>query len=280
MGARDEAMPTGVGALRRAARAAPRVPGVYLFVDGDGVLLYVGKAVDLGARLRQHAAGPGRRYDLVRAVAWEEHPSEGEAAAREADLIVALRPPLNRSHVDEGRWQYLAVEPGERAGHLRFTLSSERTASAARTYGCFPHLGAGLASRRGTACSDGYAALLRLLWSASSSTDEPVPTRLCRTAPPAAEIAVDPTLLDDLRRFLAGSDQRLLGRLAVACAGRPPYALPALARDRRSALLFFVHGPRALRDLRRRHRVRRPVLSREEIVQLLSTEVRAVIAAT
>jgi len=51
---------------------APRCPGVYRFFSDDGVLLYVGKSVDIGTRLNSHfadARDPGRQQRMMTAVA-------------------------------------------------------------------------------------------------------------------------------------------------------------------------------------------------------------------
>jgi predicted GIY-YIG superfamily endonuclease len=270
--------------LRRAARDAPDGPGVYYFVGAAGELLYVGKSNNVRRRLRQHADSPGSgswvdvRYGRAAAVRWQPFSTESEAAAFEADVIVALRPPFNAAHREEGRWSYLVVEPGRRAGTTRFRLTDARPPARARVYGCFPHLGRGLASRRGAACSDGYAALLRLLWSASAPSDLTVPSRLCATAPPDVEIKVQDAHDRALHTFLFGTSSRLLAQLAVASGERADVAQPALARDRRAALGFYVHGPLALRALRLRHGGRRHPISRELFEAMVRADVEQVLA--
>jgi predicted GIY-YIG superfamily endonuclease len=84
----------------RICRDAPPVPGVYVLRGEDGAPLYVGKAVNLGRRLRAHFAS--RRWKatkpaFARAVdaQWEAVGSELEALLREADLIQRLRPIAN-----------------------------------------------------------------------------------------------------------------------------------------------------------------------------------------
>ena len=84
----------------RIAAAAPPLPGVYVLRDGQGRALYVGKAVNLRRRLRAHFADrrwPGLKPGFARAekAEWRRVGSELEALLREAELIAALRPPLN-----------------------------------------------------------------------------------------------------------------------------------------------------------------------------------------
>lgn len=93
-----------VCALPRAKVAAlPPAPGIYRFRDGDGRLLYVGKAKNLrqrvGSYLANAAAHRGKVLDLIRHIAdvdVELAGSELEASLREADEIRRLKPPYNR----------------------------------------------------------------------------------------------------------------------------------------------------------------------------------------
>src|SRR5262245_39223849 len=144
-----------------AALVAPTQPGVYFFLGVDRVVLYVGKATNLRARLGQHARGT----DVpVVDVAWEVTADAHAAAAREADLIVALQPRCNRSIVMEGRWAYISCAPDAAGAAMRFTVGITSEPAPARVYGCFPHLGVDVSSQAGIACSDGYVAFLRTLW--------------------------------------------------------------------------------------------------------------------
>ena len=86
---------------RTLVAGAPTTPGVYLFRDRNDVVLYIGRARDLRARLRSYFAG-GRQRPAVEAalgalarVEWRETGSELEAALEELRLIRELRPPAN-----------------------------------------------------------------------------------------------------------------------------------------------------------------------------------------
>src|SRR5262245_5127016 len=79
----------------------PRKPGVYLFRDRDGRVLYVGKATNLRARVRSYFASDDRRKvpQLLRELATIEHrvcASAFEAEIRELRLIQTLAPRFNR----------------------------------------------------------------------------------------------------------------------------------------------------------------------------------------
>ncbi|MBD0338307.1 MAG: UvrB/UvrC motif-containing protein [Thermoleophilia bacterium] len=90
-----------VHAKRSLVHGAPPRPGVYLFRDVHGSVLYVGRARDLRARLRSYF-GSGRQRPSVEAalaavaeIEWRVLGSELEAALEELRLIRELRPPAN-----------------------------------------------------------------------------------------------------------------------------------------------------------------------------------------
>jgi predicted GIY-YIG superfamily endonuclease len=278
----------GLSVLRAAAADAPRQAGVYLFLDGRNDVLYVGKAGNLRQRLRQHAAmGPSesrlhQQYDLVRRVVWETAADEEAAVWREADLIFALRPPFNANPGlraadpvgKDARVPYIVV--GEVAtGMLSFTLEPV-VPPIGRPYGCFPHLGKGVASRLGIACSDGYTALLRLLWAAAGQ-DSHMPASITKSAPQSFTVTVPPEVRDGVHRFLSGTRSRLADELLHAASHRPEYMQPALRRDKEAALRFFAAGPQLVRARRLRHRVRARVLDVETYRSLVSDEINPVI---
>jgi hypothetical protein len=84
----------------RICENAPASPGVYVLRDGEGLALYVGKAVNLRRRLQRHFGAPRwpRLKPLMSRVAsadWHEVGSELEALLREAMLIRECRPVAN-----------------------------------------------------------------------------------------------------------------------------------------------------------------------------------------
>ena len=86
---------------RSLARGAPTRPGVYLFHDRHGQVLYVGRARDLRARLRSYFRSERQRPSVEAAllaldrVEWRVLGSELEAALEELRLIRELNPPAN-----------------------------------------------------------------------------------------------------------------------------------------------------------------------------------------
>jgi DNA polymerase-3 subunit epsilon len=120
----------------------PRTPGIYRFFDGDGRLLYVGKAKDLRRRVRSYltnAAGHSRKtLDLIRhlhAVRVEEAGSELEAALNEAEEIRRAKPPYNtlRKHLPKIAFLKLAL-----AGPFpRLLVTGRLSRGKARFFGPF-----------------------------------------------------------------------------------------------------------------------------------------------
>jgi DNA polymerase III epsilon subunit family exonuclease len=92
---------------------APTRPGVYIFRDGHGQPLYVGRARDLRARLRSYFRSERQRpaveaaLGAVEGVEWRVLGSELEAALEELRLIRELRPPANARGGRPERYVYL-----------------------------------------------------------------------------------------------------------------------------------------------------------------------------
>ena len=98
----------------RLTDSLPRKPGVYLFRDGGGRTLYVGKATDLRSRVRSYFSGDDRRKvgQLLREVERIDHvvcPSPLEAAVLEVRLIHRLEPRFNRQSTTWRRYTYLKL---------------------------------------------------------------------------------------------------------------------------------------------------------------------------
>ncbi len=269
--------------LTEAARRAPSTPGVYVFLGAQRELLYVGKAADLRRRIGDHARDqPRTRHprrhallDGVRTVAWEEHDDEESAWAREADLIVMLKPALNASHADQERDHYVVVTIGPDV--MSFALAPTAV-GAGRGYGTFPHLAKGGFSHVAKRTKSGYTALLRLLWAAGSSgRAASIPARIGGSSPPShLDAPVAPELRPRLHDFLSGRSARLLPALRTAMneADIPAFTLAALERDVDAAGDFFELGPRRVRRFRLRHELAPGPVSGEVMAERLALELR------
>ena len=256
----------------------PATPGVYFLLGSHRELLYVGKASQLRARVGAHlrTAERGERRDLhslVREVRYEPATSSDAAERREADLVVALTPPYNRALVAEGRWTFISVEQLE---DERMRLSLSRASPPDASFGCLQHLGRGVASAPGRACSDGYVALLRLLW-AASPTEGHIPRAITRSAPETFEVAVERRHRRGLVELLRGTSERVLAALGKAGQRREPHVRLGMSGDSAAAAGFYEYGPNALAAFRERHALDGGPVQRADTERLLAAEVRAVI---
>lgn len=95
-------MQSHLPALRIEARTLPESPGVYFWRDEADEVLYIGKAVNLRARVASYfstAAHDRRTRDLLsraRSIQYELTSTELEALFRESALIKQEQPPFNR----------------------------------------------------------------------------------------------------------------------------------------------------------------------------------------
>jgi DNA polymerase-3 subunit epsilon len=90
------------GLTEAALQDLPEAPGVYLFYGENDLPLYVGKSVDLYARVRSHFSGDHRSAKDMRIsqevtrLEWTQTAGELGALLKEARLIKELLPSLNR----------------------------------------------------------------------------------------------------------------------------------------------------------------------------------------
>ena len=101
----------------------PRAPGVYLFRDVRGRVLYVGKATNLRTRVRSYFSGDERRKigQLLRETHTIDHvvaPGPLEAAVLEVRLIHEHLPRFNRQAKTWRRYAYLKLTLNERFPRL------------------------------------------------------------------------------------------------------------------------------------------------------------------
>lgn len=216
---------------------APTTPGVYYLLGPERRLLYVGKASNLRRRLGDHARSG--RWKTVVDVRWELVASDRAALQREADVIVALRPPRNRSIRRDRFFGYVVTGP----------KGLELAAPKARggEYGCFPHLGVGGISGPSNDCIDGFNALRRI---ASRATPESVHALLSGESD-ALAVNID----DD----------------------EQPHTALGIRKDMALAARFFAAGPKPMRALQQRHGGTGLVTQRQ-FVQWIKAEVAELLA--
>lgn len=244
-------------------RSVPRSPGVYRMFDASGRLLYVGKAVDLRARLgsyRRTQGQPRRTRRLVHQavrIEFELCADDASARLRENELLRTLRPPFNRAGTWPRSARYVRLgRPEAEAVELRLTGEPE-----AGDYGAF---------RSGVALA--LPALLRLLWRVLHP-DLPVSAlprglaeggRRWTLRHPAV-----PAWRPELEAYLAGESPALVGRLLrELSAPERGFADTFLSADLGLAAEFYFRGPEKNRRLQQRFVPDRPQLTPEELDDL------------
>ncbi len=109
----------------------PHAPGVYLFYDGAGHVIYVGKAIDLARRVRQYfqtdsALGlrTGLLVESVARIETRTTVSEFDALLLEATLIRRYRPKYNSIAKDDKSPIYVYIAVREELPHVALRRKS------------------------------------------------------------------------------------------------------------------------------------------------------------
>ena len=233
-------------ALRRKLDTLPDGPGVYLWKDADGRVLYVGKAKRLGSRVRSYVGNeflesPKNRL-LMRLAADVDTivvPSEAQSLLLENNLIKEYRPRFNVRLKDDKSYPSIAVTLGE--AFPRVIVTRRRDIAGARYFGPYTDVG----QLRRT------LAVIRRLYTVRSCSDDLATERrerpcldhhIGRCLAPCMgwQLAEDyRRMVDDVLAFLEGrtQDVRRRGREAMfAASEREDYAR---ARDLRDALKWL-----------------------------------------
>ncbi len=112
---------------RHLADGLPDAPGVYLFKDGQGRVLYVGTSVSIRTRVRsyftasEHRRRMGEMVRIAESVSPVVCATTLEAEVRELRLIAQHKPRYNRRsrHPERALWVKLTVEPFPRLSIVR-----------------------------------------------------------------------------------------------------------------------------------------------------------------
>lgn len=127
-------------------RQFPTTPGVYLMKDAAGVVIYVGKAVNLRSRAGSYftrtAEFDRRTAELVTEIAdldYIETDSEVDALLMEARLIKDIQPRYNNLLKDDKTFPYLQITTHEDFPRVEFTRTP--LTKGAKLYGPFTSAG-------------------------------------------------------------------------------------------------------------------------------------------
>lgn len=119
----------------------PTDPGCYLWKDSAGNVLYVGKAKNLRARMKQYVQLSDERPMVPRLMAatasfdYVVVGSEHEALVLEINLIHQYRPPFNAELKDDKSYPYIAITKDDVYPALKFTR--EKHKAGTRYFGPF-----------------------------------------------------------------------------------------------------------------------------------------------
>jgi len=130
-GAADTAPATRERRLLEQRRALPDAPGVYLFSDERGNVIYVGKAKSIRKRVASHFSAPstqaGRELlELIDGIDSLVVETEAEALLTEQRFIKEQRPRFNIRLRDDKSYPYIAISLDEDFPRVYFTRERHR----------------------------------------------------------------------------------------------------------------------------------------------------------
>src|SRR5947209_1128941 len=112
-------------------RELPDEPGVYLFRDQRGKVIYVGKAVSIRKRVASHFSNPSTRggrdlLDMIEQVEALVVHTESEALLAEQNFIKQYKPRFNIRLRDDKSYPYIAISLDEDFPRVYFTRERHR----------------------------------------------------------------------------------------------------------------------------------------------------------
>ncbi|HEX6329679.1 MAG TPA: excinuclease ABC subunit UvrC [Actinomycetota bacterium] len=230
--------------LRPETSSIPDAPGAYLFRDGDGRVVYAGKARSLRKRLANYWSRDlhprtEAMMAAAEAVEWIVASGEVDALMLEFNLIQEHRPRFNVRYRDDKSYPYLALTVGERWPRAQVLRGAKR--KNVRYFGPFGHA---YAIRE---TLDALTRVFPVRTCSNSFFDQRARARrpclyydIGRCAGPCVPEVTGVTEegyrahVDALAEFLAGNERPVLRRLERemhVAADREEYELAAKLRD-------------------------------------------------
>ena len=234
----------GVEVIADQVRRLPNAPGVYRMLDGEGTVLYVGKARNLKKRVVNYTRGQGltarilRMVRETRSMEFVQTRTETEALLLEANLIKRLRPRFNVLLRDDKSFPYILVT----RDHDAPALVKHRGARKRKGTYFGPFASAGSVGRTINALQKAF-----LVRTCTDSVYD-LRTRPCLlfqikrcAAPCTGEISLFDyaTLVEEAERFLSGKSKAVQAEMAIAmqaAAEELDFERAAVYRDRLAAL--------------------------------------------
>lgn len=235
-------------AYRPKAGEIPTMPGVYRFSDDSGRVLYVGKAMNLRARLSNYFAPLHTLHERTRrmvttatGVTWTTVGSDVEALQLEYTWIKEYDPPFNVKFRDDKSYPYLAVTLGDEAPRVMVTRNTR--VPGAKYFGPYPKI---------WAVHDTVDLMIKVFpirtcsdsaYKRAMASGKPCfPGQIGRCGGPCSgKVTIEEhrAIVDDFVSFMVGNDRRFTTRITAdmkAAAARQDYESAAVYRDQLQAL--------------------------------------------
>ncbi len=227
--------PKRIERIAQELASVPAQPGVYLWKDVSGQVIYVGKAKQLRARMRQYISGHDERAKILLMLEQIDSfeyivvENEHESLVLEKNLIRQYAPFFNADFKDDKSYPFIALTKGDLYPAIKFTR--EKHVASTRYFGPYTDSRAArdlidIVRRVVPICSAQCAAWRRLKRRVDAEGLEATPSlfdeRPCFDAhvglgPGACTGAIDPACYADavarVERFLAGNRQEFIDDL-------------------------------------------------------------------
>ena len=128
----SESLQEKVERLKRQLNSVPTLPGVYLWKDREGTVLYVGKAKQLRARMRQYVNFQDERakipllVDQIHSFDYLVVSNEHEALVLERNLIEQHAPYFNADFKDDKSYPFIALTKQDTFPAIKYTREKRK----------------------------------------------------------------------------------------------------------------------------------------------------------
>ena len=226
----------------------PTNPGVYRFRDGDGRVLYVGKAKNLRARLSNYFAPLHTLHERTRrmvttaaSVEWTVVATDVDSLQLEYQWIKEFDPPFNVRYRDDKSYPFMAITLADEAP--RVIVTRNRRIPGAKYFGPYPKV---------WAVHDTIDLMIKVFpirtcsdasYKKAMSSGRPCfPGQIGRCGGPCSmKVTIEEhrAMVEDFVAFMAGGDQRFTKELSARmreAAAAMDYESAAVYRDRLQAI--------------------------------------------
>ena len=130
---------TRIREIKKELASVPTLPGVYLWKDKDGHVIYVGKAKQLRARMKQYVMGQDERAKIplmleqIDSFEYIVVENEHESLVLEKNLIGQYAPFFNADFKDDKSYPFIAITKGDVFPAIKYTR--EKHVAGTRYFG-------------------------------------------------------------------------------------------------------------------------------------------------